>query len=109
MDNELQAFERRRAEEVAAEKRAITEALPEEKMDDANPVGSEPLPEAAEAQTQKDDGDTNIVAPATNGNADATEGDKSPGTEKGDGVSAEAVDEHHGETVVEAAEDTIIY
>jgi hypothetical protein len=76
-------------------------------MDDANLVGSEPPPEAAEAQTQENDGDTNVAA--TNGNADPPEGDKSPGTEKGDGIAVEPVDEHHGETVVEAAEDTIIY
>lgn len=83
-------------------------------MPDTIPVGSEPLPEAAESRTHADDGDTNVAAPATNGSADAIEGDKSPGTEKGDAMSApddavEAVDEHHGETVVEAAEDTIIY
>ncbi|KAF2423121.1 hypothetical protein EJ08DRAFT_619091 [Tothia fuscella] len=119
IDEELESFQHRREveEEAAQTKAAAVEAIVESTkenttMGDVNLVGSEPPKEVAESHPPKENDDTNVATLPTNGHAEYMEEDSSPATEKGDATAveaAEAEDEHHGETVVEAAEDTIIY
>lgn len=126
IDQELEDFDRRRAEEdTALESSTVTKTDVDKNMEeDVKPVGAEPLQQAAESHIQEN-GDTNIAAPSTtNGHAGkAVEeesvpiggesvrvDDRVPSVEAVQSdLAKEVAAEDHGETVVEAAEDTIIY
>jgi len=108
IDQELEGFERRRAEDRAEEPMSSTEIVEEKAENGSQMVGSEPPPEAAESHTQENGDDTNVDAPM-NGHTDSANGDTGDGENIDTESPKDAGDENAGEMVVEAEEDTVIY
>jgi hypothetical protein len=111
VDEEADDFERSRAEEdIPAPTSAAPDAVMEDNgTEDTKTVGSEESAahvELADSHAHKN-GDTNLAPPNISSNGSAEENHGAP--VRSSDLAKEVAEENQGETVVEAAEDTIIY